>query len=62
MSLRPDLDVAFGYYFQSQNDFNTAACTGYGTHISSNKCSGGQQGIWCWSTGGRGSASTSMPA
>ena len=36
---------AFGYYFQSQNDFNSAPCTGSGIHISSNKCSGGQQGI-----------------
>ncbi len=44
-AVRPDLDVAFGYYFQSQNNFNTAACTGSGILISSNKCSGGQQGI-----------------
>ena len=44
-AFRPDLDFAFGYYFQSQNDFNTAACTGSSTLISSNKCSGGQQGI-----------------
>jgi predicted porin len=44
-SFRPDLDFAFGYYFQSQNDFNSAVCTGSGIHISSNKCSGGQQGI-----------------
>jgi predicted porin len=44
-AFRPDLDFAFGYYFQSQNDFNTAACKGSGIFISSNKCSGGQQGI-----------------
>jgi predicted porin len=44
-SFRPDLDLAFGYYFQSQNDFNTAPCTGFSTGISSNKCAGGQQGI-----------------
>ncbi len=44
-AVRPDLDLAFGYYFQSQNNFNTAACTGSGIHISSNKCSGGQQGV-----------------
>jgi predicted porin len=44
-AVRPDLDVAFGYYFQSQNDFNTTACTGFGTLISSNKCAGGQQGL-----------------
>ena len=40
-----DLDLAFGYYFQSQNNFNTTACTGFGPTISSSKCSGGQQGI-----------------
>jgi predicted porin len=44
-AFRPDLDFAFGYYFQSQNDFNTAPCTGSSILISSNKCSGGQQGI-----------------
>jgi predicted porin len=44
-AFRPDLDFAFGYYFQSQNDFNTAPCTGTGILISSNKCSGGQQGM-----------------
>jgi hypothetical protein len=44
-SFRPDLDVAFGYYFQSQNNFNTAPCTGAGISISSNKCSGGQQAM-----------------
>ena len=45
-SFRPDLDLAFGYYFQSQNNFlQNAACTGFGTTISSNKCAGGQQGI-----------------
>jgi hypothetical protein len=36
-AMRPDVDVAFGYYFQSQNDFNTAPCTGSGINISSNK-------------------------
>ncbi len=44
-ALRPDLDVAFGYYFQSQNNYNTTACTGFGPVISSNKCAGGQQGV-----------------
>ena len=44
-SIRPDLDLAFGYYFQSQNNFNTAVCTGFGPLISSSKCAGGQQGI-----------------
>ena len=44
-AVRPDLDVAFGYYFQSQNDYNTTACTGFGTTISSSKCAGGQQGV-----------------
>lgn len=44
-SFRPDLDIAFGYYFQSQNNFNTAPCTGFGPTISSSKCSGGEQGI-----------------
>jgi hypothetical protein len=44
-AVRPNLDVAIGYYFQSQNNFNSAVCTGSGIHISSNKCSGGLQGI-----------------
>lgn len=44
-AFRPDLDLAFGYYFQSQNDFNTAHCMGFGPLISSSKCAGGQQGI-----------------
>jgi predicted porin len=44
-AFRPDLDLAFGYYFQSQNDYNTAACKGFGPLISSNKCAGGQQGV-----------------
>jgi predicted porin len=44
-AVRPDLDVAFGYYFQSQNNFNTTVCTGTGILISSSKCAGGQQGV-----------------
>ena len=45
-SVRPDLDLAFGYYFQSQNNFlQGAACTGFGPTISNSKCAGGQQGI-----------------
>jgi predicted porin len=44
-SFRPDLDLAFGYYFQSQNNFNTSVCTGSGINISSSKCAGGQQGV-----------------
>jgi predicted porin len=44
-AVRPDLDLAFGYYFQSQNNFNTVACTGSGINISSSKCAGGQQGV-----------------
>ncbi|HEY1886432.1 MAG TPA: porin [Roseiarcus sp.] len=44
-AVRPDLDVAFGYYFQSQNNFNTTVCTGFGPIISSSKCAGGQQGV-----------------
>jgi predicted porin len=44
-AVRPDVDVAFGYYFQSQNNFNPAPCTGFGINISSNKCAGGQQAM-----------------
>jgi predicted porin len=48
------LDLAAGFYYQSQNNFNftfgkgvttATACTGTGAFISSNKCGGSQDGI-----------------
>lgn len=49
------LDLAAGFYYQSQNNFNFtvdkrgftlgAACTGTGAFISSNKCAGSQDAI-----------------
>ena len=54
-SIRDDLDLAAGFYYQSQNDYNfsvsatgaatRAACTGTGAFISSNKCAGSQDAI-----------------
>ena len=51
-----NLDVAMGFYYQTQNNFNftwnssagyatAAACTGTGAFISSSKCAGSQDGI-----------------
>jgi predicted porin len=48
------LDLSAGFYYQTQNNFNftfakgvttATACTGTGAFISSNKCSGSQDGI-----------------
>ena len=54
-SVWDNLDVAAGFWYQTQNDFNFtvtkqgytvgAPCTGLSTGISSNKCSGSQDGI-----------------
>ena len=34
-----------GFYYQNQNNFNPAACTGGSAFISSAKCGGSQDGI-----------------
>ena len=34
-----------GFYFQNQNNFNPAACTGGSAFISSNRCGGSQDGL-----------------
>jgi hypothetical protein len=40
-----NLEAMGGFYYQSQNDFNTSACTGQGAFISSAKCGGTQTGL-----------------
>ncbi len=40
-----NVDVAVGFYYQTQNNYNTSPCTGTGPFISSSKCSGSQDGI-----------------
>jgi hypothetical protein len=54
-SVRDNVSVAMGFYYQDQNNFNfsvnsqgitlPAACTGSGAFISSSKCAGSQDGI-----------------
>ena len=43
--IRSDLEAMGGFYYQNQNNFNAAACTGSGAFISSNKCGGSQTGL-----------------
>jgi predicted porin len=43
--IRSDLEAMGGFYYQNQNNFNAAACSGSGAFISSNKCGGSQDGI-----------------
>ena len=43
--IRSDLEAMAGFYYQNQNNFNPAACTGSGAFISSAKCGGSQDGI-----------------
>jgi predicted porin len=43
--VRSDLEAAVGFYYQGQNNFNPSPCTGSGPFISSNKCSGSQDGL-----------------
>ena len=40
-----NLEAMGGFYYQNQNNFNPAACTGSGAFISSAKCGGSQDGI-----------------
>jgi predicted porin len=40
-----NLEAMGGFYYQGQNNFNTAACTGSGAFISSSKCGGSQTGL-----------------
>ena len=54
-SVWSNLDVAMGFYYQNQNNYNfsvskngfttAAACTGTGAFISSGKCAGGQDAV-----------------
>jgi predicted porin len=46
-SVRDELDLAAGIYYQQQNNYlqAPAVCTGVSTGISSNKCAGSQDGI-----------------
>jgi predicted porin len=55
-SVWDNLDVAMGFYYQTQNDYNftwnskygyatSAACTGTGAYISSSKCAGSQDAV-----------------
>ncbi len=53
-SVLSNLDVAAGYYYQTQNNYNftvtngfttAAACTGSGAFISSSKCAGSQDAL-----------------
>jgi predicted porin len=43
--IRSDLEAMGGFYYQNQNNFNAAACTGSGAFISSSKCGGSQTGL-----------------
>jgi predicted porin len=43
--IRSDLEAMGGFYYQNQNNFNPAACTGSGAFISSSRCGGSQTGL-----------------
>ena len=38
--IRSDLEAMGGFYYQNQNNFSPAACTGSGAFISSTRCGG----------------------
>ncbi len=40
-----NLDFMTGFYYQTQNNYNTTLCTGSGINISSSKCAGSQSGL-----------------
>jgi predicted porin len=71
-SIWENLDVAGGFYYQTQNDYNftvnkhgytlSAACSGSSINISSSKCAGSRTALGSLSTTDRSSASISMPA
>jgi predicted porin len=44
-SATSNLDFMTGIWYQTQNNYNTTACTGNGINISSSKCSGGQSAV-----------------
>ena len=46
-SVRKDLTIAVGFYYQTQNDFlpAPATCAGYSTGTSSNQCAGSQSAV-----------------
>ena len=39
-AVRPNIDLSTGVYWEHQNDFNPAPCTGSGTATSNSRCSG----------------------
>jgi predicted porin len=43
--IRSDLEAMGGFYYQNQNNFNPAACTGGSAFISSSRCGGSQDGL-----------------
>ena len=43
--IRSDLEAMGGFYYQNQNNFSPAACTGSGAFISSTRCGGTQTGL-----------------
>ena len=44
-SARSNLDFVTAFYYQTQGDYNTTACTGSGIAISSSKCAGSQSAL-----------------
>jgi len=44
-SVWSNLDLSAGFYYQNQNDYNPAPCTGVGVNISSSKCAGSQDAV-----------------
>ena len=40
-----NLDFMTGFYFQTQNNYNTTDCTGTGVNISSSRCAGSQSAL-----------------
>jgi predicted porin len=43
--IRSDLEAMGGFYYQSQNNFNTGTCTGGSAFITSSRCGGSQDGF-----------------
>jgi hypothetical protein len=43
--IHSDLEAMGGFYYQNQNNFSPAACTGGSAFISSAKCGGSQDGF-----------------
>ena len=52
-AVRPDLDVAFGYYFQSQNNFNQPSARAPASTSAATSARAVCRASGCSSTGGR---------